>query len=69
MAFVLRKVDRNALRFLGDAGIPGGTIQLLHLLAFMQLPCQSVFPTTGPEYEYFHKMAYTIRIDRSLSIR
>ena len=65
----LRKVNRKALRFLRDAGIPGGTIQLLHLLAFVQLPCQSVFPTTGPEDEYLHRMAYTIRIDLSLSIR
>ena len=64
----LRKVDRKALRFLRDAGISGGTIQLLHLLALVQLPCQRVLPTTGPKYEYLHRMAYTIRIDLSLSI-
>ena len=57
------------LRFLRDAGITGGAIQFLHALAFVQLPCQSVFATTGTEDEYFHRMAYTIRIDRSLSIR
>jgi len=53
----LRKVYGKAFRFLRDAGISGGTIQLLHLLAFMQLPCQSVFPTTRPEYEYLHRKA------------
>jgi hypothetical protein len=37
-------------------------------LAFMQLPRQRVFPTTGPEYKYLHRMAYTIRNDLSLSI-
>ena len=65
----LREVDGNALRFLRDAGIPGRTVEFLHPLALMQLPCQRVFPTTGPEYENSHKMAYTMRIGLALSIR
>ncbi len=64
----LRKVHRHALRLLRNAGIAGGTIQLLHALAFMQLPSKSVFATTGTDNQNLHRMAYTIRNDLSLSI-